>query len=71
MPRMSAGALDSDRWATVAEQRHVVLERRRDNDGKGYVLTACGWLVWPSRTDARLVDPRTCLQCEYLAERGP
>lgn len=57
---------DGPCWATVAEQRHVIIERRRDGDGRGYVLTACGCLVWPSRHDARMVRAKTCIQCEVL-----
>lgn len=54
------------RWITVGEQRHVLLQRRRDPEGKPYVLTACGWMIWPSRHDARMLDPRVCLACDYL-----
>lgn len=54
------------RWVTVGEQRHVLLQRRRDQDGKPYVVTACGWMFWPSRHDARMLDPRVCLACDYL-----
>lgn len=54
-------------WRTVGEQRHIVREWRRDGENKPYAHTRCGQLIWPSRHDARIVDPRMCQSCALLA----
>lgn len=58
-------------WLTAGEQRHVLLERRHDVDGRPYVVTGCGWLIWPSRRDARLPDPIRCQSCECVYGDDP
>lgn len=55
-------------WSTAGEQRHCIADTRHDEHGRGYVLTTCGQLIWPSRLDGRLPDPRVCLQCQQLVE---
>lgn len=58
------------RWVTVGEQRHVLLWWRRDADGKTCAVTGCGQLIWPSRRDARIPDPRVCVPCDCVHVDG-
>ncbi|PXY25136.1 hypothetical protein BAY59_24225 [Prauserella coralliicola] len=58
-------------WQTAGQQKHVVVERRQDDEGRPFVRTRCNWLFWPDALDARLVDPPRCQTCVWITDSMP
>ena len=57
-------AASGAQWATVAQQRHVVLAWER-SESWTYARSACGWLLTPSVYD-RAPDAHVCPVCAVL-----